>query len=185
MNTAKRLTIVLIVALAIGACQSDPPIIDVTPEARNLKTPEENRKEGMVHVNKEIVRLEEQFIDNYIQRHNLDVTRAGNGIRYQIYKPNPEGKSINDGDRVSMIYSSRLLTGTMVEDKEEDENQTFNVNASEQIQGLHFAAMNMREGEKGIFIIPSKLAYGVTGKRGEVPHNAALVYDIQITKVNR
>ncbi len=184
-NTITGICTLFLWALFLGGCNNDPPVIDVTPEARNQSSPHQTRKEGMVVVNKEIVRLEEQFIDNYIRRHNLNVTQAGNGIQYDIYKPNPEGKQVNDGDRVSMVYSSKLLTGTMVESKDTMKTRSFNVNASQHIQGLHFAAMQMREGEKAVFIIPSKMAYGVTGKRGLVPHNAALVYDIQLTAVNK
>lgn len=139
----------------------------------------------MLTVNREIVRIEEQLIENYVKRHGLDVEKLESGIRYDIYQENPGGQKIRQGDHVRISYSSKLLTGDKVETWDSLKTRNIVVAESEDIQGLHYALLEMRDQEKGIFILPSNLAYGITGKRGKVPHSAALVYDISIKEVIR
>lgn len=168
--------------LSLTACDNGPRVIDITEKKDNKK---ENKEEALQSMNREIVRIEEQFIENYIDRHDLDVEKLKSGIRYDIYKENPSGRKVEHGDQVRIQYSIELLTGDKVEKTDSSKSKRFIVAKTDQIQGLHWSVMQMQENEKGIFIIPSKLAHGITGKEGKIPHSAALVYDIELTNVNK
>ena len=41
----------------------------------------------------------------------------------------------------------------------------------------------MKEGAKYRFFIPSELAYGEAGAGGEIPGNAALIFEVELLKV--
>ncbi|MFO8054498.1 MAG: FKBP-type peptidyl-prolyl cis-trans isomerase [Bacteroidales bacterium] len=182
-DTGLRICLFLAMLMAFG-CNNDPPVYDVSEQGRKQMSEQQKKREKMMDVNKEIVGVEEQLMENYIRRHKLNVTRLKNGIRYDIYKENPGGRKVKEGDEVHILFSSRLLTGKEVQAKDTLKEKHFQVNRSEDIQGLHYAVMEMKEGEKGVFVIPSNLAYGITGKAGEVPHSAALVYDVELLNVN-
>lgn len=165
--------------IVIASCNNQPEVIDIS-EDNNRK---EKDADVMVNINKEIVRVEEQFIENYIKRHNLNVTKLKNGIRYDIYSKNPDGTTIEAGDYIEIKYKMKLLTGNEIHSADSILTKSFVVAHSEDIQGLHYAVQYLKEGESGIFILPSHLAYGITGKKGEVPHSSALVYDIKTIKI--
>lgn len=182
LNTLLIFSLSLTMVFALAACNNEPEVIDLTEAPENKR---KQQKETMMSLNKEIVRLEEQYIENYIQRHGLNTKTMDNGIRYEIYKKNPGGQSVEQGDKVEIRYSSNLLTGKEIDKSDSLFTKTFAVANSNEIQGLHWAVMAMREQERGIFIIPNNLAYGITGEKGKIPHSAALVYDIRLTNVNK
>ncbi|MCF8219121.1 MAG: FKBP-type peptidyl-prolyl cis-trans isomerase [Bacteroidales bacterium] len=180
--TIKRiffLAAIFLLMTAINGCNNQPEVVDITEN----KAKDSSAEKDLVKINKEIVRVEEQFIENYIERHNLDITKLKNGIRYEIYSPNPDGAKVESGDRVTIKYKSKLLTGQEIDKRDSLKQKQFVVAESEEIQGLHYSVLEMREGEKGIFIIPSHLAYGITGEQNKVPHSAALVYDITLKTI--
>jgi len=180
--TIKRiffLAAIFLLMIAINGCNNQPEVVDITEN----KAKDSSAEKDLVKINKEIVRVEEQFIENYIERHNLDITKLKNGIRYEIYSLNPDGAKVESGDRVTIKYKSKLLTGQEIDKRDSLKQKQFVVAESEEIQGLHYSVLEMREGEKGIFIIPSHLAYGITGEQNKVPHSAALVYDITLKTI--
>lgn len=173
--------IILFFIIGISGCNNQPEVVDITQNNSN----DSSAENSLAKINKEIVRVEEQFIKNYIDRHDLDVTELENGIRYEIYSKNPQGEKVEPGDRINIKYKSKMLTGQEIEQDDSVKKKRFVVAKTEEIQGLHYSVLEMREKEKGIFIIPSHLAYGITGEKGKVPHSAALVYDITIKKLNK
>lgn len=170
--------IVTIILVAVVSCNNEPDIVDISDNDKKQK-----KEDPMIEVNKEIVRIEEQFIQNYIHRHNLNTKKLSNGIRYDIYRENPRGQQAHADDFVEVSYTIKLLTGDEVEVQDSLITKRFVVSQSEDTQGLHYSVLQLREKEKGIFIVPSNLAYGITGKRGQVPHSAALVYDIELKNI--
>lgn len=170
----------LLLLILVTACNNEPDIIDIS---QNDKKKKKKNEDVMVNINKEIVRVEKQFIENYIDRHGLEVKKLKNGIRYDIYKNNPEGSNINEGNRIELKYKMKLLTGNEIKSSDSLLTKSFVVAHSEDIQGLHYAVQYLKEGESAIFIIPSHLAYGITGKKGEIPNSSAIVFDIKSIKI--
>ena len=178
-NYLVLLVAVFMLFTGMSGCNNQPEVIDMTKN----KSKDSSAETDLVKVNQEIVRVEEQFIENYIERHNLNVTKMKNGIRYEIYSKNSEGDKVESGDVVTIKYKSNLLTGRRIEKSDSLNEKRFVVAESKEIQGLHYSVLEMREGEKGIFIIPSHLAFGITGEGNKVPHSAALVYDITLKNI--
>jgi len=46
--------------------------------------------------------------------------------------------------------------------------------------GLHEVILLMKVGDKAKVVLPSHLAFGLTGDSSKIPHSTPLVYDIQL-----
>ena len=105
------------------------------------------------------------------------------GIRYKLEKLN-KNKIPKKGDRVRVHYSGKLIDGTLFDSSyRRNIPFEFNVGLGEVIKGWDEALSILRIGEKGTFIIPSELAYGVRGAGGVIPPNANLVFEIELLEI--
>jgi FKBP-type peptidyl-prolyl cis-trans isomerase len=48
------------------------------------------------------------------------------------------------------------------------------------IRGWEEAMQRMHRGEKWLLIVPSELGYGAAGRPPEIPHDATLVFEIEL-----
>ena len=101
---------------------------------------------------------------------------------YKVIKPG-KGKTPKLTDSVTTNYR-----GTLVDGKEFDSSYkkgqpaTFAVNGV--IKGWTEALQLMKEGEKRELYIPSNLAYGPAGAGADIPPNSALIFELELIKVN-
>jgi FKBP-type peptidyl-prolyl cis-trans isomerase len=110
---------------------------------------------------------------------------SGSGLRYWIdgkgYGIMPEA-----GDRVSLLYTVTLLTGDTIYSSDQDGGPlTFRAGRAEVISGLEEGILLMKEGDQAKFIIPSHLAYGLTGDQEKIRDKVTLVYDIKLLSVGK
>jgi len=73
----------------------------------------------------------------------------------------------------------------LVNGSEFDSGQGISFPLSGVIPGWTEGLQLMKEGAKFRFFIPSQLAYGESGAARVIPPNAALVFDVELVKVNR
>lgn len=137
------------------------------------------RKESMEKANRYIVIQENEAIDDYVERHQMDVVKTGTGLRYRIVKQG-DTELIKRGDVVSMEYEVRLLTGDLLYSSKEDGKKTFLVGKGGVESGLEESVLHLHKGDVADIIIPSHLAFGLLGDGDKVPPRAALVYKIKI-----
>lgn len=111
-----------------------------------------------------------------------DVKVLTSGLMYKVIKPG-KGKTPKLTDSVTTNYR-----GTLVDGKEFDSSYkrgqpaTFAVNGV--IKGWTEALQLMKEGEKRELYIPSNLAYGPAGAGADIPPNSALIFELELIKVN-
>lgn len=137
------------------------------------------RKESVEKANRYIVIQENEAINDYIERHQMDVVKTGTGLRYRIVKQG-DTELIKRGDVVSMEYEVRLLTGDLLYSSKEDGKKTFLVGKGGVESGLEEAVLHLHKGDVADIIIPSHLAFGLLGDGDKVPPRAALIYKIKI-----
>lgn len=137
------------------------------------------RKESVEKANRYIVIQENEAINDYIERHQMDVVETGTGLRYRIVKQ-AGTELIKRGDIVSMEYEVRLLTGDLLYSSKEDGKKTFLVGKGGVESGLEEAVLHLHKGDVADIIIPSHLAFGLLGDGDKVPPRAALIYKIKI-----
>lgn len=137
------------------------------------------RKESVEKANRYIVIQENEAINDYIERHQMDVVKTGTGLRYRIVKQG-DTELIKRGDVVSMDYEVRLLTGDLLYSSKEYGKKTFLVGKGGVESGLEEAVLHLHKGDVADIIIPSHLAFGLLGDGEKVPPRAALIYKIRI-----
>jgi FKBP-type peptidyl-prolyl cis-trans isomerase len=77
-----------------------------------------------------------------------------------------------------------LIDGTVFDQKlEPDDAFAFRHDRGEVIAGWTEAIGKMRAGEARLLIIPAALAYGVRGRPPSIPRNAALVFEVELLKI--
>jgi FKBP-type peptidyl-prolyl cis-trans isomerase len=99
-------------------------------------------------------------IQNYIKQRNLTMQKSPDGLYYQLNTSASTGKLKNLGDLVTYHYKLSLLDGTLVDST----SRARNINRSS-VWGLSETVFTLplsllKEGESGVFLIPSALAFG-------------------------
>ena len=96
-----------------------------------------------------------------------------------------KGKQAKDGDKVSVQYVGQLYDNGKEFDSSWKRGQAFDVTlgAGQVIKGWDAGLVGMRQGGRRRLIIPADLAYGAAGSPPTIPANSALVFDVDLSKI--
>ena len=153
----------LLGALTLAGCHNR----ETGKVVSSSQTPKEDAEQPYIEGNKEIMRLEQGEMELFIKRYGWKMERSGTGLYYQILSPG-HGSLFHEGDTVTLKYRTFLLSGKRIYDSEIDGLKTFKVARSEEIVALHEMATLLRPGAKARLVIPSHLAYGVSGDGNKI-----------------
>lgn len=134
----------------------------------NATTPQENKAAGVA------------FLAQNAKKDKIITTASG--LQYTVLVAG-KGISPKADDKVTVHYK-----GTTIEGKEFDSSYshgapvTFPLNRV--IKGWTEGVQLMKEGAKYRFFIPSELGYGESGAGRAIPPNAALIFEVELIKVN-
>ena len=170
MKYCKYLIVMLL--LALFACEEKPSMQSKPVSKTEMKS-------SMETANRYLLNEEEEDIANYIQRHGLEMTSTGTGLRYQILKQGSE-KRIEKGEQVTLEYELYSIAGDLIYSSENDGVKSFIVGEGTVESGLHEAMTYLHRGDVAKLIIPYHLAYGLHGDDDRIPEYATLVYTIKI-----
>lgn len=120
----------------------------------------------------------EDFLAKNKTKPGVKVTASG--LQYKIIKQG-KGEKPKMEDRVSLNFSTTLVNGKKVWSTY-DEKKPWVHRLDKALDGLGEAVLMMPEGSEWILYIPAKLAFGDTGIE-EVPPGAALIYEVELLKV--
>ena len=134
----------------------------------NATTPAENKSAG------------EAFLAANSKKPNIKTTASG--LQYEVLTPGTGTVSPVATDNVTVHYK-----GTTIDGKEFDSSYsrgtpaTFPLNRV--IPGWTEGVQLMKEGAKYRFYIPADLAYGATGAGSAIAPYSALVFDVELIKI--
>lgn len=118
-----------------------------------------------------------------------DTITTASGLKYVVVKQGT-GKKPVKGSNVKVNYKGMLTDGTVFDDSKEGGAFKFTVGNKEVIPGWDEGVQLMKEGEKGILIVPANLGYGKKGvkddddpKKYRIPPNSDLIFEIELLKV--
>jgi len=140
-------------------------------------------QDELIEANKRKVALEIQLIDEFVENSGWNMLQTNTGIRYDLFHENG-GLKAKEGNVVSLDYSLYLLDGSKIKDTKLSGPISFKVGAGDVVSGLHEVVTLMSEGDSARVILPSYLAYGLTGDRNRIPPNAALFYNLSLVKLD-
>nr|WP_294899085.1 FKBP-type peptidyl-prolyl cis-trans isomerase [uncultured Pedobacter sp.] len=123
---------------------------------------------------------EDALIRTYLTENNLTATKDANGIFYQIITPGTGTAITSTTASLQVEYTLRFLTGSIFQQTTSGSPVTLNI--SNTVDGWKLALPLIKAGGKIRLFIPSRFAYGVTGKDG-IPPNTILDFDIDLISV--
>lgn len=130
----------------------------------------------------ELKKMQSQnFLDENKKREGVKTTESG--LQYEVLQ---EGKGDNNPkltDQVEVHYKGALIDGTEFDSSYKRE-QTAKFPLNGVIKGWQEGLQLMKEGAKYKFYIPSELGYGSQGAGGNIPPNAALIFEVELIKIN-
>lgn len=127
---------------------------------------------------------EEQFakdielIKEYIVEHNLEAEETFSGLHYVI-EDIGTGNHPAPTDKVLVRYKGYKLDGSVFDESGPD---GISFNLQQVIKGWTEGIPKLKEGGKGILLIPSKLAYGDKGS-GPIKPNTVLAFDVALLTI--
>lgn len=113
-----------------------------------------------------------------------DAVETSTGLRYMVAREG-SGAQPKPGDKVSVLYKGMLIDGTAFDQKLDPADPfVFRHDRGEVIAGWNEAIGKMRAGEARLLIVPAALAYGSRGRPPAIPRNAALVFEVELLKID-
>lgn len=140
-------------------------------------------KEKLLQWNKELIAEEHERIAEYVNRYQYNMRQTETGLNYLIIKEG-NGKQPVFESEVQLDYRLDLLDGTPCYSSDSTGSLHFKLGQSNEPSGLQEGVLKLREGAKAIIIVPSYLAYGLTGDGQCIGGKQTLVYTVELLKVN-
>lgn len=171
----KLLVLSVGVSILLVSCKS--------PRERQRQSEQNDRTEDLIRNQQMIVKEESDEIDSYISRRNLKMSVTETGLRYHIYEKGSGVRSVADENHVLISYKVALLDGSVVYDSDSTGVLEIKIGKSEVASGLQEGLKLMKEGDKATFILPSHLAYGLTGDGDKIKQYQVLVINVDSLKL--
>lgn len=139
-----------------------------------------------------------QIIENYISENNLQATKTESGLFYVIEEEG-SGQQVEQGNTVSVNYTGYVMDGrifdTSIESKAKESDSynedrpyepiSFEVGQGRVIPGWDEGLQYLNKGSKAKLLIPSTLAYGPTQRGDIITPNSILIFDVEVTDVEK
>lgn len=165
---------VLSMFFALGICSCDEKADQRSQHADNKQI-----KDSIENINRKLVFQEKEAIKEYVEKSGKSFVETGTGLRYCIENEG-DGELIKTGNLVALDYKLSLLNGDLLDSSEKGEKKVFIVGHGGVESGLEEAVLMLHKGDEAEIIIPSHLAYGLTGDGDKIPHMATLVYKVKV-----
>ncbi len=121
----------------------------------------------------------EKEILEEIQRRYPEAVRTESGLMYVVDRKGEGGKTPSFGDRVTVHYEGKLLSGKIFDSSYlRKEPASFKI--GEVIEGWNEALVTMTRNEKRTLIIPPELGYGEYGYPGVIPPSSYLIFEVEL-----
>lgn len=141
-------------------------------------------KEKLIRANRQFVKNQLDDIHGYIDRHGYKMDSTQTGLHYQIKKTDQRNALAAGPDDVAGIrYTIKLLDGRDCYTADSTLYREYHLSNDDMPAGLREGLLMMNQGDKALLIIPSYLAFGLSGDSDCIPPNAALVMTVTLEKL--
>ncbi len=120
------------------------------------------------------------FLESNKKSEGVVVTASG--LQYKVVTTG-SGKTPTPNSHVTVHYTGKLIDGTVF-DSSVQRGKPADFGVTQVIRGWTEALQLMKEGDKWILYIPYELAYGERGSGGPIPPYSALIFEVELIKVN-
>ena len=167
---------------------ADGDMIDYEVVLVSVKSAEQMKKEADEKSSRQIS-IDEQLLQEYFKTNKLKPTKTASGLYYTITTPGT-GETAKVGEQVTVNYTGKTLDGNLFDsnvDPKFNHVQPFPLMLGQGhvIKGWDEGLTYFKKGGKGTLYIPSGLAYGERSPSPQIPPNAVLVFDVEITNIEQ
>lgn len=134
------------------------------------------------------LKTDDKILSDYIAAHKLSAVKAPWGTYVVITTPGT-GDNLTDTSIAVVNYTGKTLDGTVFDsntDPKFGHPEPISIDLSQLgsvILGWTEGLKMMKKGSKGMFLIPSTLAYGTKGSGDRIKPNENLLFDIEVVNV--
>ena len=157
-----------------------------TSSAKKTNIQSKAFQDKLVDANKMYVQRESDEIDQYVRHHGWQMTTTGTGLRYMIVKKGTGVLAKPDSNStmtVKVKFKKSLLDGTLCYSSDSTGAEEFVVGQDNVESGLHEGIQYMHVGDKAVMILPSHLAFGLTGDGKRIPPKASVLYELELVSL--
>jgi len=129
----------------------------------------------LITFNRKLVRQEKREIDAFIKMHHWKMKETGTGLRYHIFNKG-KGPKAQTGQMATIQYSVQLFNGQTIYSG----IKSFRIGYGEAERGLQEGILLLKSGEIARFILPSHLAYGLSGDGNKIPPHTPIIYHVKL-----
>lgn len=138
----------------------------------------------LIDVNKDLVNSDQQQIEQYLKKNNLQMIKTPTGLWYNFLKEG-NGKKPQIGNIVTIAYKVDLLDGTHCYSSDSLGLKTIKLGYQDVESGLIEGLQLMPQGSKAMFIMPPHLADGLVGDDDKIPPRSTIIYYVELIKINQ
>jgi FKBP-type peptidyl-prolyl cis-trans isomerase len=121
-------------------------------------------------------------IDGYISRSNLKLQKSPEGMYYSINTAKSTGKQAFNTDLIKFYYKMTLLDGTKLDSTAKSLGQLKGLVWGATSNILNLPISFLKEGESGLFILPSALAFGGNSYT-DIPAFSVIKLEIEVVSI--
>ncbi|HKK62162.1 MAG TPA: FKBP-type peptidyl-prolyl cis-trans isomerase [Bacteroidales bacterium] len=156
----------------------------ITPVQDKSEVKNPNYKESLIKANKYIRARSRAHIVAFNERVEWNLQETSTGLWYEIIDTG-NGNHIEQNSFVSYSFKTRLLTGEVCYEADNNNPRSIVIGKDNIETGLQEGLLMLREGAKARFIIPPFLAHGNFGDGMKIPGAAVLITEVEILSVKR
>jgi len=105
---------------------------------------------------------------------------ACGGVVKKLLRAAPDASRPAYGAMVSVLYTGRLLNGSVFDDSHADSPNELQLHTGMIVDGLERGIRSMRPGERATFRCAPKFAFGPLGLGSRVPPDSTVVFDVEL-----
>jgi FKBP-type peptidyl-prolyl cis-trans isomerase len=131
--------------------------------------------------------VDDATIKQYIATNNITpVQKQPSGLYFVPVTTNTTAAIPTAGQAVSVLYTGKLLDGTVFDASSKHGNEPLNFVLGQQqlIPGFEEGISLMHKGDKAVLLLPSALAYGTQGSGSAIPPNTVIRFDVELVDIN-
>lgn len=165
--------------------KEDPMKVEI--DVVEIQTEEDyyREKEAFLHWIEDFGEYEKVILRQFIDQEQIDKEPTESGL-YHITLAKGSGDSVRVGDTVTVHYEGKFLNGKFF-DSTKRRNAPFQFVYGRKwqvISGMEQAIGRMVEGERALFILPSKIGFGQTGSStGIIPPFTSTIFEVELIEV--
>jgi FKBP-type peptidyl-prolyl cis-trans isomerase len=150
-----------------------PQVAVVSPDKQRLQS-----------INKYMSEKEQDILQSYIARQQLDMQQSSTGYFYQLVEAG-RGAPVANKDVVVLHGSILLIDGTPCYTYSERRPLRVAVGSFADINILNTALLGLRQGSRVRFVFPAHMAFGLLGDGDKIPPQSPLVCSFELAAVEQ